>query len=61
MFTARYNEFKLKESAFIQVMKNFDSSKADTWEKAYSQLYKEKYYGDGEDKGSTCLIIVPEV
>ena len=48
-------------ASFRAAMNQFDSAKAEAWEKAYSQIYTEKYHGAGEEKGSNYLIITPEV
>jgi hypothetical protein len=42
-------------------MAQFDSAKAEAWDKAYRKLHTEKYGGAGEDKGSNYLIITPEI
>lgn len=60
MFANEWNKFQQKEAAFRMAIKQFDSAKAEAWEKAYKQIYTEKYHGAGEDNGSKHLIITPE-
>jgi hypothetical protein len=61
MFAEKWNEFQQKTASFKMAMGQFDSAKAEAWDKAYGQLHSEKYHGAGEDKGSNYLIITPEV